>query len=129
MGKIMKNLQKTHAAVVLDTYHGGNLGVRIAALAIRATNGGIKSTEWKSYMSLFADSQQQLDLLTVEIPPVDKPWLLQSRAYMVSNGVCDAATTTETGNRVNADIDDPNINDQPDPAVALLRPFNIPDVP
>jgi hypothetical protein len=127
MAKIMDNLEKAHVAVVIDTFKGGNLGVRIAALAIRAVNGGLKSQDWKNYMSLFADNEEQLNLLTTDQVPADKPWLERSRAYMVSNAVCDAATTTETGFRVDTDIDT-GIAEAHEAAIAALRPFQIPDV-
>ena len=125
MAKIMENLEKAHVAVVIDTFKGGNLGVRIAALAIKAVNGGIGSQDWKNYMSLFADNEEQLNLLTTEEVPADKPYLLQSRAYMVSNAVCDAATTTETGFRVNEGLDN-GIAEAHDEAITALRPFQIP---
>ena len=126
MAKITENLDKAHVAVVIDTFKGGNLGVRIAALAIRAVNGGIKSQDWKNYMSLFADNEEQLNLLTTEEVPADKPWLEQSRVYMVSNAVCDAATTTETGFRVNTGIDN-GIAEAHDEGLTALRPFQMPD--
>jgi hypothetical protein len=127
MAKIFKNLEKAHVAVVIDTFKGGNLGWRIGQLAIKAVNGGIKSEDWKKYMSLFADNEEQLNLLTTEELPADKPYLEQSRAYMVSNAVCDAATTTETGFRVDTGIDT-GIAEAREEAFTALRPFQIPDV-
>jgi hypothetical protein len=127
MAKITENLDKTHVAVVIDTYKGGNLGVRIAQLAIRAVNGGLGSKDWRNYMSLFADNEEQLNLLTTEEVPADKPYLEQSRAYMVSNAVCDAATTTETGFRVDPGIDT-GIAEAHEEALTALRPFQIPNI-
>jgi hypothetical protein len=61
------------------------------------------SDEWKKYMSLFADNTEQLNLLTVKTAGEDG-WVMQNRAYIVSNAVCAAGTTTFTGNRVRTDF-------------------------
>ena len=123
----MKNLQKANAAVTLDTYKGGDLAIRMGALAVKAISGGMQSDDWKNYMALFADNDEQFDLLTT-VTANDPAWMAQSRAYIVSNAVCDANTNTKTGNGVNKDID-VNLNDQPGGnKVAHWRLFDIPDV-
>lgn len=126
MSKIVRNLQKAHAAVVLDTFRGGDLGFRMGQRAIKAITKGLNSPEWKTYMSLFADNAAQLNRLTVETPG-EPAYLPQARAYIVSNAVCDAATNTETSNRVDTRIDD-GLNDVSDGTIDALRPFPIPDV-
>jgi hypothetical protein len=103
--KITDNLRKVNVAVVLDTFHGGNLGIRIGQLAIKALTRGINTTAWENYMRLFADNQEQLDRLTKESPD-DTDWLIQSRAYIVSNAICDAQTKTDTLQNVRLEIDD-----------------------
>jgi len=125
---ILNNLDKVHAAVVVDKMKGvpkGALGEKIGVLAVDAITNGIKSAEWKSYMSLFADNAEQLNLLTVETPGEDG-WLPQARAYIVSNAVCAAGTNTYTGARVDGRIGN-GLDETPDGTVAL-RPFPIPDV-
>ncbi len=127
MSKLMKNLERTSAAVTVDTYKGGDLAIRVGALAVKAIAGGMQSDDWKHYMALFADNDEQFDLLTTATA-TDPAWMAQSRAYIVSNAVCDASTNTKTGNGVNPGIDD-NLNDQPGGnKVAQWRLFNIPDV-
>ena len=101
---ITDNLKKAHVAVVIDTFHGGNLGYRVGQLAIKALTGGINSTAWENYMRLFADNEQQLDRLIKQTDD-DEDWLIQSRAYMVSNAICDAQTKTDTGHNVMTAID------------------------
>jgi hypothetical protein len=121
---ILKNLQKVNAAVVLDNINGNppTLGKQIGNAAVAAITGGINSAEWKSYMSLFADNAEQLERLTVP-KPTDADYLPQLRAYIVSNAVCDATTTTATANRVDNRID-VGMAEAPDGTVN--KPFPIP---
>lgn len=123
--KITDNLKKVNVAVVLDTFHGGTLGIRVGQLAIKALTQGINSTDWENYMRLFADNQEQLDRLIKESPE-DEDWLIQSRAYIVSNAICDAQTKTNTIQNVQPLIDE-------DVAVAATpgfeKPINIGDIP
>ena len=127
MSKLIKNLQKTNAAVTLDTYKGGDLAIRVGSLAVKAITGGIQSDDWKRYMALFADNDEQFDLLTT-VSATDPAWMAQSRAYIVSNAVCDANTNTKTGNGVDTRIDT-NLNEVPGGnLVPQWRPFDIPNV-
>ncbi|MDT7690573.1 MAG: hypothetical protein QOE46_3332 [Acidobacteriota bacterium] len=122
---IYKNLQKVHAAVVVDQVKGaGTLGEQIGVLAVNAIISGMDSDDWKKYMSLFADNAEQLNRLTVKAGS-DDSWLRQARAYIVSNAVCAAGTTTFTGNRVTIDVDG-DVSDAPDGTV--VKPFNIGEV-
>lgn len=115
---IMKNLEKVHAAVVVDKAKAeGQLGESIGILAVEAIMKGIKSDEWKTYMSLFADNAEQLDRLTVETPG-EGTYLRQARAYIVSNAVCAAGTNTFTGARVDERIDDGVNSEDPDGTVS-----------
>ncbi len=120
---IIDNLKKARAAVEADTLNGGNLGFRMRNAAINAIMGGINSAEWKSYMSLFADNAAQLRRLTVPDEQHDPGWLVESRAYIVSNAVCGANTTTQTSQNVRLDIDDGIEEDSDD---SVMRPFSIP---
>ena len=120
---IIKNLEKVTEAVEADTARGGNLGFRLRNAAIDAIMGGIHSAEWKRYMSLFADNAAQLRRLTVPDEQHDPGWLVESRAYIVSNAVCGANTTTRTAQNVREDIDD-LLEDGADQTV--VKPFSIP---
>lgn len=120
---IIDNLEKVTAAVQADTERGGNLGFRMRNAAINAIMGGIHSAEWKSYMSLFADNAAQLRRLTVPDEQHDPSWLVESRAYIVSNAVCGANTTTRTSLNVRADIDH-GLEAGADDSVQ--KPFSIP---
>lgn len=123
---IIKNLQKTAAAVALSTLNAGDLADRIGEAAIKAITNGMGSDEWKEYMALFCDTKEELAQLTL-VRSTDKGYMPHMRAYIVSNAVCVAATGTRTGNGVTEDIepsaaavvpanfDDPN----------AIRPFNI----
>jgi hypothetical protein len=123
--KILEKLQKLNAIVTKDRDHGtppGLLGKQLSLAAVAAITNGIKSEDWKKYMSLFADNKEQLERLTVP-KPTDPDYLPLFRAYIVSNAVCDITTTTNTANKINADIDK-DLNDAVDNQVA--RPFVIP---
>jgi hypothetical protein len=74
-------------------------------------------------MSLFADNAAQLRRLTVPDEQQDPGWLTESRAYIVSNAVCGANTTTRTSQNVRADIDD-GLEVEADSSVE--KPFSIP---
>lgn len=128
---IMKNLQKVHAAVVVDSARegGGQLAKDIGALAIAAIEGGIKSPAWEAYMRLFAVNQEQLQRLTVTPVPADeKEYLPQLRAYIVANAVCAGSTGTRTGDRVDGRINGTTVNNTVDNAFVAARPIAIPEV-
>lgn len=100
------------------------LSLKLSNAAVAAITNGIKSPEWRQYMSLFADNAQQLERLTV--PKVGEPkYLRLMRAYIVSNAVCDAGTNAHTANKIDVLIDQ-GLNDVPDNTVANTRPFVIP---
>jgi hypothetical protein len=123
---IFRNLQNAHAAVVNDTMKGGDLGARIGALAIKAVTGGLTSPDWKTYMSLFADNVTQLNRLTTTTTDGNRTYLPQFRAYIAGNGVCDAATTTDTANKLDVTIDDGLDPNLPADDTVNQRPFQIP---
>ncbi|HLL77839.1 MAG TPA: hypothetical protein VK421_21460 [Pyrinomonadaceae bacterium] len=124
---IIKNLQKTAAAVALSTLNGGDLADRLGERAIKAITNGMGSDEWKEYMALFCDTKEELAQLTLVRPATDKGYMPHMRAYIVSNAVCVAATGTRTANGVTEDIEPPAAAAVPenfdDPNV--IRPFNI----
>jgi hypothetical protein len=134
MSKIMDRLKKTMTAMDNPNNTAG-LGFALKDAAIKAMMGGRASTEYESYMSLFADNKEQLARLTAPIKDGDPPWLAESRAYMIANAVCGGDSTSQTGVRVQPGIDD-NISDvadskivepgQPKPADGIVRPFVIP---
>jgi hypothetical protein len=118
---IFKNLEKVHAAVVVDKVTGqGNLGKAIGVLAVKAITKGLGSAEWKTYMAIFADNAAQLNLLTVEDTVNDLDYAPEARAYIVSNAVCAAATNTFTGNRVSPDFGG-DLSETPDDEPAKYR--------
>ena len=124
---IKNNLAKVHVAVVIDTFKGGPFGAKLKASAIAAITKGLNSEEWKDYMKLFADNEQQLTRLTVE-DPNEPSWFKESRAYIVSNAICGADTTGETGANVDDGFSaDASLPEEPDGTVQ--RDFEIPAIP
>lgn len=123
---IKRNLDKVHVAVVTDTFNGGNFGFLLKRAAVSAITKGMDTPEWNKYMALFADNQQQLQRLTVK-DPNEPDYFQDSRAYIVSNAVCGADTTGQTGQNVEGGFsDDPNIPNEDDGTVT--KPFEIPPV-
>lgn len=129
MATIFDNLKHAHAAVARDNAVGsGKLGTDIGRLAVAAITGGIRSPEWRAYMSLFADNEEQLQRLISDPPPAtEKDYLPQLRAYIVSNAVCAADTGTFVANRVDERIDG-SASDTENPEFIASRPFRIPKI-
>lgn len=100
MSSIFENAGKIHVAVVTDKeINQGDLALALSTLAVKAITNGPGSQDWKDYMSLFADNQEQLTLLTVP-QEGEEFYLTKARAYLVSNAVCAAGTNTATTNGV-----------------------------
>lgn len=135
--KITQRLVKVQLAVLYDKVHGGGeFGDRVGKAAEDAMVGGMGSDAWKRYMSLFADSSDQLKRLTTTELDGEDPYLSRIRAYIVANGVCAPGTDAKTINGTmnfadrGSDIDKPRPNDDPlsetvDPAVVALRPIPV----
>jgi hypothetical protein len=137
MTKIKQRLLKVQAAVVVEKANGGgSLGEQIGLAAERAMIEGMNSDAWKAYMSLFADSADQLKrLTTTELDGEDDAqYLPRMRAYIVANAVCAPGTDAATIKGlvgIPSDIDAARPDGEPlsetaDPAVVALRPVNIP---
>ena len=90
---IFKNVKKVRAKIANDNVDNSNATVskELNKAAVAALAGGMKSVAWKSYMAVFADNQQQLARLTEQAE--NEPfYVTQTRAYMVTSGVCDIGT-------------------------------------
>ena len=76
----------------------GDAGIKAAkdntVLAIAAVTGGIKSTDWETYMKQFVsnDDPEQLSRLLATDGTDKTQALIDNRAYLVSNGVCGQGT-------------------------------------
>lgn len=106
---ILDNLKRTHIAVALDNFRNPDaepsLGKRIGEAAVAAIMKGIESDEWKLYMSLFCDTREELQRLTVPDPANEEDYMPQMRAYMVANAVCFSETFTQTANGVDRNVE------------------------
>ncbi|MDT5271116.1 MAG: hypothetical protein QOH49_3302 [Acidobacteriota bacterium] len=139
--KIRDRLLLVQAAVAVDKVKStGDLGTKVGNAAEAAMLGGIASDAWKAYMSLFADSADQLKRLTtteLDGEGTDEAvYLPRVRAYIVANGICAPGTDAITvknlmGINANIDSDKPDgdpLSTDPDINVTNLRPFIIPAV-
>ncbi len=122
---IMRNLKKVHAAVALDIVNGGTLASEICGRALDAMMQGKESQAWTDYMSLFADNAAQLNRLKADADLVGRPWLRQSRGYILGNALCDATTGTKLFDRVDTRLDEGIASEDPDGTI--VKVINIPD--
>jgi hypothetical protein len=105
--KIIENAKKVQRALLHDVMVGGDLAVQLQKKAVLAIRGGKDSAEWKEYMAIFADNEEQLQRLLGNDPAVaDQTWFLESTAYLVSNGVCTSPSAAHFINDVNPQLDD-----------------------
>jgi hypothetical protein len=126
VGNIFENVGKIHIAVVKDKEtKEGQLANALSTLAVEAIMGGLGSDAWVKYMSVFADNEAQLKLLT-ETAEGEDPYLPRSRAYIVSNAVCAAGTNTATTNGVDKSI--AIAVDDNTPSDAVKKPDSIIDL-
>ena len=130
---IRKNLERTAAAVAVNSFNGGDLADRISEAAVEAIMKGIGTHEWNKYMALFCDTKEELAQLTV-VRETDDYYMPKMRAYIVANAVCAADTGTETAAGVNASVEPPAGVGAPagtDDPEALRQElgFSIPEVP
>jgi hypothetical protein len=130
--KISDRLVKVQLAVLNNKVTGdGSYGREVGKAAMKAMMAGLGSEEWKNYMSLFADSSEQLKRLSSTELDGDDEWLPHIRAYIVANGTCapgtDAKTIANLANIKDSDIDKRNpltnaaLSETADPAVRERR--------
>src|SRR5258705_9384865 len=99
MSKIMENLENTSRAMRTEGIREA-LGLQLQDASIKALVEGMKTGgDWEKYMSLFADNEDQLRLLTVATEG-EEGYLRVSRAYMVANAICGADSTSQVALRV-----------------------------
>ncbi len=129
--KISERLVKVQLAVLHNKVNGdGTYGRKVGDAAMKAMMKGLGSEEWKNYMSLFADSSEQLTRLSSTELDGNDEWLPHIRAYIVANGTCAPGTDAKTiANLTNlqSDIDKRNpltnaaLSEAVDPAVRNRR--------
>ena len=98
MGKITDSIKKVHAAMDIKEDQE-DLGRLLRNYAIEAIASGPNTVPWRKYMSMFAENEEQLELLSVP-KETDVKWLRHARAYLVANSVCAVHTNTKTGNGI-----------------------------
>lgn len=140
--KITDRLLKVQLAVLTDKVNGSPLefGRKVGDAALAAMlkgmtyENGTVTKEWKAYMSLFADSDEQLQRLTTTELDGGDDWLPRIRAYIVANGICFPITDAKTVNNLmsikesNIDRTKPNgdpLSETVNPTIAALRPIPV----
>lgn len=76
----------------------------VKAQAIKAIYEGFGKQAWTDYMQNFADTPEQLTRLTTTNGDTI-PYVIESRAYLVSNAVCFPGTTDGTKQGVHPNIE------------------------
>ena len=99
MAKILDNITKVHTGFP-DGPKQSLLKRTLKEHAVPAMMAGIKSPEARKYMSMFADNEEQLKLLTNPENVASMPWLHETQAYLMANAICTPITDGQTGNGI-----------------------------
>jgi hypothetical protein len=125
--KIVERVHRVRDAVATDYAANGTLGEDLQAASFKAILGGIGSEDWANYMSLFADSEEQLARLRgADALSASEPWVKVQCAYLAGGGVCGGMTPSRLLEFVTSAIDLNIADTAPNPAVTGRRPFQIP---
>lgn len=73
--------------------------------AVRATLGGVGSADWRLFMTVFADNEQQLQRLTVSDGVAGASYVRETSAYLVGGSICTDITTGHLLDRLDERID------------------------
>jgi hypothetical protein len=99
MAKILEKINKVHTGFPQGAKQADLLKV-LKESAIEAVVRGVGSEAGKTYMSMFADSEEQLKLLTNPNDVAGMPWLHEVQAYLLANAMCAPITNGQTGNGI-----------------------------
>jgi hypothetical protein len=99
MTKIIDNVLKMKADILVGG-PSGTVATENRKRAIAAVTGGVTSTAWRTYMSHFATTPEQLERLLGTDGTGDDAVLIEKRAYLVGNGVCGEGTGQNFGELV-----------------------------
>lgn len=114
---IITKLHQLAATVKEENDLTGNspTGEQFAAEAVEAILAGAvvndgsatppPTPQWKAYMEHFAESPEQLNRLTLQDAAKNQFTVRRSLAYIVSNAVCGAISTTKTFENVADEIE------------------------
>ncbi len=92
--KISDKIDRIHEFV--STPAGAGKGIELQEQASQAIKNGIKSDEWRVFMSNFASNPAQLNRLLGQDAFIEKPWGLIALAYLPANAMCGTSTTANT---------------------------------
>ena len=117
--KIIERIALVQAALIAQgtqtTLHG-----KMTNAAINAVRGGITSTDWSKYMTLFADNEQQLKRLTGQDEVSQQEGYVKvSSAYLVANGTCGGFTPAGLHQFIDARIDE-GLPSEPDGTITRI---------
>lgn len=100
--KITENLHNVRLAIKANP--GGKTDIDIQEQSIKAILGGMKSDDWKTYMSHFNSNEPQLNRLRgLDEPFMKHPtgWGPKILAYIVAGGPCGIGTTLSMPDEMN----------------------------
>ena len=100
MATILEKIRRVHTGFVTNKPKQDQLLLILKTHGIKAILKGIESNEAKVYMSMFADNERQLNLLTNPNNVPNMPWLPEVQAYLMANCVCAPNTNGQTGNGI-----------------------------
>jgi hypothetical protein len=99
MPRILDNIKRVHAGFPQPSKQAKLLKA-LKDSAIQVAVHGVASDAGRTYMSMFADSEDQLKLLTNPEDVAGMPWLHEVQAYLVANAMCAPVTNGQTGNAI-----------------------------
>lgn len=102
--KITKKMAEIHE-FIKNNPAGAGLANDLQRAATKAIRGGMTSEDWKTYMSHFASTPEQLQRLNGQDETYNGTiYGLDTLAYMVANSTCGPGTDTKTSRFMNAEM-------------------------
>lgn len=99
MVKIIDNIKRVHNGFP-ESSKQSKLLETLKDHAIAAMIAGLTSPAARTYMSMFADNEEQINLLTNPNDVDGMPWLHETQAYLMANAICTPITDGQTGNGI-----------------------------
>jgi|ERR1041384_931250 hypothetical protein len=103
--KIVENMQRLSNQIIASKPDDIQLANHLQSLAIKAIREGIRSAEWKAYMTSFASNYDQLERLCGNDALFNRTiYGLDSLSYMAANSTCGPTTDCVTWRNMNIEM-------------------------
>jgi hypothetical protein len=103
--KIVENMQRLSNQIIASKPDDLQLANHLQILAVKAIREGIRSTEWRAYMTSFASNNDQLERLCGNDAQFNQTiYGLDSLAYVAANSTCGPTTDCMTWRNMNIEM-------------------------